>query len=253
MGRLVWLLLMLLAFVIFERTSDPLPGIILAGAGMGREDLAVAAWLVRVDRHRPRGRACAWFHVSLGLLRVGAAAFAVTWIFVFAAAGLRGMGFGLPGRAIRLHLTAIALTSLSGLLLAVPAAAVATGLALAGGVRAWVGRDLVSAYRSGRWPPVPVPVPGTGRGLSNAAAGVVLLVRLSMLSVVPSLLLGLGVALALRAGGPAGALILAAGGFLSVASLLVLFAAGEAVAQRVVAADPWECWSEGPAAPGAVG
>jgi len=72
-----WILMIGLAFLVFELTADPSLAVVLGCMKLGSSDLRVARWLRRADPDPVRGCACSWFYVSLAILRIGFMAFLI--------------------------------------------------------------------------------------------------------------------------------------------------------------------------------
>src|SRR5262245_45172807 len=78
-GRLVaWSLLLLgLAWFIFEFTANPWAGPALAGAKFGCDDLLTAFWLRRGDPDLRRGRIAFWLYLTWGMIKLIVVAFTI--------------------------------------------------------------------------------------------------------------------------------------------------------------------------------
>jgi hypothetical protein len=143
-----WLLMVGLAFLVFELTADPSWAVVLGCLKFGTPDLKVARWLRRADPDHLRGHCCSWFYVTLAVLRVGFTAFFLMGV-LFAVAGA-GNPQGQIGRQ--------AISALIVLLACFTGAAIASWVAVAsallGGVRVWMDATVKSAVRSGCWPPM---------------------------------------------------------------------------------------------------
>ena len=81
-----WILMVGLAFLVFELTADSSLAVVLGCMKFGTPDLRVARWLRRADPDRVRGCACSWFHVVLAIMRIGFMATVILMIVAFALA-----------------------------------------------------------------------------------------------------------------------------------------------------------------------
>ena len=66
-----WVLMVGLAFFVFELTADSALAVVVGCLKFGTPDLKVARWLRRADPNRVRGCACSWFYVVLAIMRIG--------------------------------------------------------------------------------------------------------------------------------------------------------------------------------------
>src|SRR5947209_296528 len=79
--RLVaWPVLLGLAWIVYEFTTQSALGIVVVSLKFGWEDFCTAYWLRRIDRHAGRGRTCFLAYVACGLFRAGFIACLLTGI-----------------------------------------------------------------------------------------------------------------------------------------------------------------------------
>jgi hypothetical protein len=72
---IAWSLLLFVAFLIYEVTARPAFGIVILCSKFGWDNFLTAYWLRRVDQNRSRGRACFWYLLASGFIKVLYAAF----------------------------------------------------------------------------------------------------------------------------------------------------------------------------------
>ena len=143
-----WLVMVALAFLVFELTADSWLAVVVGCLKFGTPDLKVARWLRRADPDRVRGCACSWFYVVLAIMRIGYMAF-VIMIVGFAAAGM-----GVLQAKLERQLLGAALVIFACFLGAAMASWVAVASALRSGFRVWIDASARSAARAGLWPPL---------------------------------------------------------------------------------------------------
>lgn len=223
----------LLGLIVFELTADPILGVVLGCIRFGERDIVTAWWILRRDDRRVRAWSCASFHVAWAFLQIGCAAVSVI-VFITVALVLFG------------QLPAVIMAQGKGAILSVCAAALgflgvaylAIGLALAGGVRAWVASTNHIARAARQWPPVVEGKVITGRNRVGS---------LIAFAAVATFTIGGGVAeLCINWNRPRGGPIeLSTGqtiGLLVV--LFVLLALTIKLALRLSARRPIDCWPE---------
>ena len=80
-----------MGFVVFELTADPILGLVVACLKFGASDAVTAAWVVRHDPIKTRGRACLWFLIARALAKIALAALAAGFGCIFGVAILFGI------------------------------------------------------------------------------------------------------------------------------------------------------------------
>jgi len=143
-----WVLMVGLAFFVFELTADSSLAVVLGCLKFGTPDLKVARWLRRADPDRVRGCACSWFYVVKAIMRVGFTAWLVM-MMLFAVTGP-----GIPQGQIERQLIGVSLVIFGCFAAASLASWVAVASALRGGVHPWMDATAKSAVRGGLWPPL---------------------------------------------------------------------------------------------------
>jgi hypothetical protein len=143
-----WLVMVGLAFLVFELTTDSSLAVVLGCLKFGTPDLRVARWLRRADPDRVRGCTCSWFYVVLAIMRIGFTAL-LLMIVLFAVTGA-GIPQGQPER----QLISAVLVIFACYVGAALASWVAVASALRGSVHPWMDATAKSAVRGGHWPPL---------------------------------------------------------------------------------------------------
>jgi hypothetical protein len=143
-----WILMVGLAFLVFEMTADSSLAVVLGCMKFGTPDLRVARWLRRADPDHVRGCACSWFYIVLAILRIGFMACIIIFVFVAVA------GAGIPQRQLERHLISAVLVIFACFAGAALASWMAVGSSLRGGIRVWLDATTKSATKRGLWPPL---------------------------------------------------------------------------------------------------
>lgn len=228
--------LLLVAWVLYELTSQPALAVAAICLKFGWDDARTAWWLRCRDANHCRGRATFWLYLAFGLWKVAIAASPMIFAYIF----LRFMGW-LGGGAGRQVVGAL-ITAFTGIFLSALLASWAVLLACRFRLKLWLHHRLHQARRRNAWPPPPhwltgeYNFAGTLLGTTLFASGV------------PLFLLGL-LAIArqalgpLQPGNPAARLVLLGfpAGCLLFAFLLLWLVRG-AAGRRVFARTPGECW-----------
>jgi hypothetical protein len=162
-----WPVLAVAGILLYELTTQPALGAVVACAKVGWKDAATALWVRRTDPHRARGRALFWLLAASGLWKVAMTAAVVMFGLGLVAAerarqGPRGGGE--PPALAALGAEMFVGFTLSGM-----ATCAGFGLALRHRLRLWISPGLHAARRAGEWPPTPVLA-----GTSNRARGLAL-------------------------------------------------------------------------------
>jgi len=225
-----WLVLVGLAFLVFELTADSSLAVVLGCMKFGTPELRVARWLRQSDPSPARGRACSWFHVTLAFMRIGSTAFFVLLVLTTIT------GAGIPQGKLERQLIGALLVILSCFAGAALTSWIAVGYALRHGVRVWMDATAGAALHAGVWPPFLTDRSrraNLGPGLivvyAIAAAGGALF---ALLLIVVGMNAGLSAPYALSCLS------------LAVVSLLVGFRAAHKAMWRIEATSPWQCYGE---------
>ncbi|MGC8639697.1 MAG: hypothetical protein ACP5XB_07430 [Isosphaeraceae bacterium] len=230
-----WLLMVGLAFLVFELTADSSLAVVVGCLKFGTPDLKVARWLRRADPDRVRGRTCSWFYVTLAVVRVGFTAFFLMGV-LFAVAGA-GNPQGQIGRQT-ISALIVLLACFTG---AAIASWVAVASALLGGVRVWMDATVKSAVQSGCWPPV-VPQQ-SGRAVLGPGLIVAYAFFTGWLALISVLLIP--VMLIFRV---SNLMLISAFVLEMLCAFLGMVLARRAI-RRIEANNPWECYGDSPPCP----
>jgi hypothetical protein len=246
-SRLAWLLVGLLALVVFEVTADPALTVVVGCIKFGWDELATARWLRWTDPDRPRGRVTSLFYAAWSLWRITGIAVVMMLVAVFALGPLlemrRARGVNVPN--VPSEFISATIVALLGLVTTCLTSALALFSARWNRIKAWVGPEAKLAWRSGTWPPRSI----EGKtGQTNLANRLILAVVVTV--AVPLILVLLILASYLMLGppqpGPIGA---ARSMWFTLFTVLVLVVVPigliltiGSLARHVVATSPEECW-----------
>ena len=147
-GTIGWMLMVGLAFFVFELTADSALAVVVGCLKFGTPDLKVAHWLRRADPDRVRGCVCSWFYVVMAIAHIGFMALLVM-IVLFAVAGP-----GVPQGQIERQLIGELLVIFACFAGAALASWVAVASALRVDVHPWMDTTTRAAVRNGLWPPL---------------------------------------------------------------------------------------------------
>jgi hypothetical protein len=154
-GPVVWGLVVSIALVAYELTAQPAVAVVTVSLKMGWGRFATAAWLLRQDPNRARGRACFWLYVASGFAVAALTGFALLLAFPFflpkPANGPAGANRA-PDPVLS-ALTGAGLAWFFGMLLASAALLIALVLARRHRIRLWLHGDVGLARERGEWPP----------------------------------------------------------------------------------------------------
>lgn len=161
-----WIFWLVLAFVVYETTSQPAWAILIACIKVGLGEFGMAGWLIRYDPDRTRVLAKAFIYISHGLWKI-----ALT-------GGIVGIGVmiimqivqpnGGPGMLQVLRGVGGALFALLvGFLLSTFFTIVACLLAVCTGAKLYVGSAVDAAKDGHYWPPVSLQTHWSNLGLDN--------------------------------------------------------------------------------------
>jgi hypothetical protein len=137
-----------LAFVVFELTAESSLAVVLGCAKFGTPDLKIARWLRRADPDRVRGYACSWFYIVLAIMRIGIVALLV--MIVLIAVG----GPGIPQGLLERQAISALLVLFACFVTTAVTSWVAVASALRGSVHPWMDATSKSAAKHGLWPPL---------------------------------------------------------------------------------------------------
>jgi hypothetical protein len=148
---LPWLLL--LGFVVFEATAQPVLGVTVVCLKFGWENFRTAFWLRRVDPDHRRGRACFWLFVAFGLLKTALAASFIFFALAIVVPEIRKRQGNAVNNAPPVEFMVAGLTVMAGVVLSSLATCAAVFKAWRGRLRLWVDRSVDDARRQETWPP----------------------------------------------------------------------------------------------------
>lgn len=150
--HLSWPMLLLVGWLLYELTTQPMLGAVAVCLKYGWEDFRAAIWLRRADPWRLRGRACFWLYLAWGLAKIAGVAGLMS--LAFAIASPKGAAAQGPRReAIMIMIGWTGLTTLAGLVCSMLTFGYAVVLARWGGYQLWLSRDVHRARRRNDWPP----------------------------------------------------------------------------------------------------
>jgi hypothetical protein len=226
--QLSWYALILVAWVIYEFTSQPALAAAVTCAKFGWADWRSAFWLRRVDPDERRGRTCFWFYLAYGLWKVALMACLVMLVLLLITSAIRGRPAGAPGAGIPPAVVGVLTAAALGFGLSFFVTYLSVWSALRNRVKVWLGSAPHRARTQRYWPPT--------YGQHNAAPFV------TVTTLVITLWFAiLGAALAATAFGPPGLVGLALLGLFTLASPVTLFVL-KYLEQQVFARSPEECW-----------
>jgi fumarate reductase subunit D len=225
--------LLLIAWVLYELTSQPALAVATICLKFGWDDARTAWWLRQRDVNRRRGRALFWLYLAFGLWKVAITASLMIFAYIF----LRFMGW--LGGGVGRQVVGALIAAFVGIFLSALLTCWSVFLAWKHRLKLWLHHRLHQARRQNAWPP---PRWATGdRNFAGTLLGTTLFA-----SGLPVLLIALLAALGpLQPGNPAVKLVLLGFhvGCLLLAGLLFRLERG-AAGRRVFARMPGECWQQ---------
>ena len=252
-GGAAWLVLGLVALVVFDLTANPALAVAIGCLKFGWDELATARWLWARDPVRARGRVVSLYYAAWALWRVTGVALGLILLITWASQPIldlmRARGRKVPG--VVTELVAAGFVMLFGTIATALTSILAIVSALRCRVRVWVGPEAKIARRLRRWPPESIP----GRPTPNRVGWVSVAASMTL---VPPMLLGMLLAIALLAsaaratlgpivprevlvvlGGLAGVIVVP--GAVVVPAVLIL-KLSDAIHRRIAAGSPEACW-----------
>jgi hypothetical protein len=243
-SHLFWPVILALAFVVYELTSQPGLGAAIACTKFGWDDFLTASWLYKRDPNRRRAHAELWLGVAVGLWKVAVTGIAV----MFAAAFLEAAFRGPPAPAVPIQPPKTIAIALAVSFLGFAASTIATlrafRLAWSNRQRLWYDKGLHWDRRADRWPPMP------GASERTNQAGLVLLTALLVTGIalpVFGLVFTYFLMVAARAhfgwplawGEPVAGMVWL---LLSLGLPIAMLIGRDVIGARVLARSPGECW-----------
>ncbi len=231
---LTWSMLLSVALIVYELTTEPVLGVVVVCIKFGWKDFLIAYWLWRVDANRPRARTFFWILLASGLAKIVFSAcllfcgLTMVWIIADAVLQVPQPAKGLFVRAI----TALATFYIGSALIAIPAFC-----------------GFWCAYRSGIKVYLPLPglpelPPGITRERQHRNASLARLLILASFStflfITVTGTIGLGMAL-----NPQGIMLVVYICLAIVTILLAIAFAAKSISvleKRVITSNPLECW-----------
>ena len=155
-ARFPWLVLLMLAWLVYEITARPALAVVVCCPKFGWEEFRTALWLRSSDTQRGRGWACFFIYIAFGLWRIVCMAFGLMILMIPLFDVLRNAG-GAQKRQVMQDLEeqaiGIAIVLLVGLCLASAVTLVGIAVASWSGSKLWVDRRVHWDRRDKRWPP----------------------------------------------------------------------------------------------------
>lgn len=233
--RLLWPLLLMLAWLAFELTANATLSLVLACVNFGMNDFRSAWWLWQTDPQRPRARACSAFYVASGIWKTALVPLLVagTISILWALYSPNAMRPNHPGTVQLQKALFVGLYAASLLIVVVGMAVV---FALVARWRVWVHPSLHRSRQREIWPPSFAP---GDEMQGNQARLIVVTGVFALVLIGPVVSLSLLSHLVIPL--PARPLIA-----LAVIFGYPMFAvtALAALRTRLFAESPWECWPE---------
>ena len=232
--RLVWLLLLGLAILLFELTAEPTLSATIAFGKFGWNDWKTARWLRRRDENRFRGRVCFWFYLSSAMWKIAVAPLVALVVLALLVAFLPMN----PRPPMRQAITTSLLVTGCALGLLAITSSIAVAKALWQRRRVWVHFDLHRSRRLDVWPPQ---VSADSYQFENRARVVL------VTSMIGTLYVGGTALMAVLGPAPQDNFTRAVMSITLIAMLLGPLLIGFAYAaliRTVIARHPWECWPE---------
>jgi hypothetical protein len=226
---LVWSTLGLIGWLGFELTAQPAVAAAVVCSRFGWNHFRTAIWLRRNDWNRERARACSWFILAAGVLRIVVFAFLLTLLFSMAVVAWAGPqrprnpNGPMPAIFIGPLILIIAGPPLAALLVAIGAIT-----AHLNNIRVWIDERLDRARRANSWPPPFLDMPAAS--IQNVARGPWLLTL--AVACVGSLLLAVFV------------FALSSSWLCGLAALIAPLGAISLLSRGLFASTPDECWGD---------
>jgi hypothetical protein len=246
---LTWPMLLILAWILYELTTQSALGIITVCLKFGWNDFQTAFWSWRRDHSRNRAWAFFWFYLASGLWKTALAAFAPLFLLPILT-GLIGGRIQLagPGAAPLAQLICGLLTFFWGFAFSALSTVIASCIALRSRTRIWLNSAIYQDRIDDCWPPLNV-MSGWPNGLGRSLS--VAIFTISFTAAFSSVTYFL-VIMERGAGQP-----LAQGGFdISSAAFVLTYigclfglpfitmAAGKWLLTKIAARTPFECWPD---------
>lgn len=144
-----WLLVLGVAWLLFELSVDPAISVMVASIGLGWNHFLSSLWLWRRDPDRKRGRACAAFYLAAGFWRITALTFVLIAVATIISLVLNFQ----HGKKDELVTGIAMLIVLLCFLLAGLTTCVAVMLAMRRKLKVWLDPQIRIARRHRQWPP----------------------------------------------------------------------------------------------------
>jgi hypothetical protein len=231
-----YLLALVLGAAVFYWTEDPLPGVVLAAVQAGWSAFFAGWWVLRIDPHPQRARACLLFQLATAAWQVAAAAFGSVLLMALVSAAL--------GKDPNMDKFAATMLMLSGgVSLSTLLGIAALLMALGSGVRVWSHPKLRSEWEETENGQLLLREPANPLPRFNYA---IFVTGTSL--VLPVILLGIGLLLygSVRANPEDVALVPTLAGFAMVfAGPVAMIFVYAGISHRIIAKHPRECWPAG--------
>jgi hypothetical protein len=238
-GRLLWPVILLLGWLLYELTAQPALAVTVVCLKFGWESFRTGWWLLRHDGQRGRAWACFFLYVSSGLWKAALTAFVLLVGYVLGMAATAPVKPA-PGQvAVDLwHECLVAfLTGMGGILLAMLTTALAVAVAWLSREKLWLNGSIHDARRKDCWPPTDE----LGGGINRLGLLTVPLLLATWLAIIG------GVGATLRAmNGPNAPLTILAVCLLACFPWVWINFMHGYLTRHVFAQSPTECWGSPP-------
>ncbi len=156
LGRMAWVILAGLGFLVFDLTAHPSLGVAVFCLKFGLDRFKTAFWLLRKDPHQKRGRVCFLVYASSGCLKICwasilfliLASLAQNWIApAQVAVGIQGI------QPMLIELRVAAIIMASGLAASFTLGLIGVAAAQYLKMKIWMSSSVDRARKAGSWPP----------------------------------------------------------------------------------------------------
>jgi hypothetical protein len=238
-SRSLWLLLLMLAWLIYELTARPALAIVVCCFKFGWEDLRTALWLRRRDLRRGRAWASCLLYLAFGLWKTACIACLLMLMMV----PLFEMAKQAPfagrwqlNQDLAEQAAVIGIVLCVGLCLASITTLLAVTLGAWSGCKLWVDGQVHWDRRENRWPPSNTNwLERKNRGLWLALPSLILLV---LALTIPAL-----VSIAGPIRGKLGDILIAAILTIQIGLSIVILVVRDFLSRRIFARSPGDCWT----------
>jgi hypothetical protein len=236
-NRLLWSVVIFLAFLLYELTAQPAAAIVALCSKAGWEDFRTGLWILRRDPRLVRGWANCFTYCANGMWNTTRLGFLLCGPLLIAMALSAAFG----QKVQKDYFLGSLLVAAFGLVLTVFFIFLAIVLSVLAGTRLWLSPSAHVSRREGIWPPDPE------TSLDQNHAGGVIMTTLAIALVVAVLAGVIIIQLQGNVNGPANGglgLSIFCGVTISVVGLLLLQLFKKYLERRVIATSPVQCWPD---------